>query len=72
VNVSITAAASDNVRVATVIIYVDGAAVCGFYAPPYTCNWTTPKKAGTHTINVNAWDPTGNMGSAAGHTFKVK
>jgi thermitase len=62
----INVAASDNVAVVQVCIYIDGTKVYTGTTAPYTYSWNTKKvKTGAHTITASAWDHAGNMGSAA-------
>jgi thermitase len=65
-NVQITAAATDNVGVSQVSIYIDGVLSCTDTAAPYVCAWNTKKaKPGTHIIKATAWDAAGNFASAS-------
>jgi thermitase len=62
----IAVAASDNVAVSQVSIYIDGALKCTDTAAPYSCSWNTKKVgSGTHTITAKAWDTSGNTSSAS-------
>jgi len=62
---SIKVAASDNVAVSQVCIYVDGVQVYSGTASPFTYAWNTKKlSAGTHVITATAWDKAGNSASA--------
>ena len=65
-NLQIAVSATDvDSPVSQVSIYVDGTLQCTDTVSPYTCGWNTTKVApGTHTITANAWDPSGNKGSA--------
>lgn len=68
-NVSISVAATDNVGVTQVSIYVDNTLKCTDTVAPYTCAWNTKKVAsGSHTITATAWDKAGNAGYAAAVT----
>jgi len=63
--VTIKVAASDNVRVTRVDIYIDGTLKSTLTAAPYSMSWNTRKGSrGQHTITSKAYDPTGNMGLA--------
>jgi subtilisin family serine protease len=63
--VAIAVAATDDVAVAQVSIYVDGVLKCTDTVAPYTCSWNTKKvAAGSHTIAATAWDKAGNKGTA--------
>ncbi len=64
-NLTITAAASDNVKVAQVAIYVDGVLDYSGSVAPYSVSLNTKKMAsGTHTIYARAWDAAGNIGTS--------
>ncbi len=64
--VIISANASDNVAVASVQFFVDGAAIGTDGAPPYTFSWdSTSVSNGTHTITAKATDTSGNAASAS-------
>jgi len=70
-NVTITASASDNVAVAQVSFYIDGALKCTDTGSPYTCGWNIKKaNSGAHTIKVTAWDTAGNSASASESVYK--
>jgi thermitase len=65
-NVSISAAAQDNVGVIQVSIYVDGVQQYSGTSAPYSFNWNTKKaSSGTHTITATAWDAAGNHTSTS-------
>lgn len=60
-NISIQAAASDNVAVTSLSLYVDGAMVATGNAASLLYNWNANKaKAGSHTIQAVAKDAAGN------------
>jgi hypothetical protein len=64
--VSVQAAASDNVGVASVSIAADGATLCTLAVGPYLCSWNTTTVAnGTHTLTATARDASGNSSSAS-------
>jgi thermitase len=64
--VTISVAASDNVAVTQVAIYVDGVQVYTGSAAPFSYSWNTKKAAaGSHVIAATAWDKAGNSASAA-------
>lgn len=68
-NVTISVAATDNVGVTQVSIYVDNTLKCTDTVAPYTCTWNTKKIAsGSHTITATAWDKAGNAGYATAVT----
>jgi hypothetical protein len=70
--VTITAAASDNVGVTKVEIYVDGALRTTDTTSPYTWSWNTTTFANSsHTITAKAYDAAGNIGSAANVSVTV-
>lgn len=61
-NITISAAASDDVGVTRVEIYVGSTLVCTDTASPYTCTWRVPKGAGIgYTLQARAYDARGNM-----------
>ncbi|MEO8028020.1 MAG: S8 family serine peptidase [Bryobacteraceae bacterium] len=69
----IAVAATDNVRVTQVNIYVDSVLIASSTSSSATANWNTKKVAsGNHTITATAVDAAGNVGSAFPVTFKVK
>ncbi|HEX4924468.1 MAG TPA: Ig-like domain-containing protein [Bdellovibrionales bacterium] len=66
----IQASASDNVGVARVEIYVDGALVATDTSAPYEHTLNTRKlSAGTHTVHAVAYDGAGNGGVSAPVNF---
>ena len=65
-SVTIQAAASDNVGVASLGLYVDGALVATGNAASISYNWNANKaKAGTHSIQAVAKDAAGNTKTVA-------
>ena len=70
--VTITAAATDNVGVTKVEIFVDGALRTTDTVSPYTWSWNTTTFANSsHTITAKAYDAAGNMKQAANVTVTV-
>jgi Big-like domain-containing protein len=70
--VTITAAATDNVGVTKVEIYVDGALRTTDTTSPYTWSWNTTTFANSsHTITAKAYDAANNMKQAANVTVTV-
>jgi hypothetical protein len=70
--VTVTAAASDNVGVTKVEIYVDGALRTTDTAAPYTWSWNTTTFANSsHAITAKAYDAAGNIGQAANVSVTV-
>lgn len=64
--VTITATASDNVGVAKVEFYVDGALSSTDTTSPYSASWSSTSVAnGTHTISAKAYDAANNVGSSS-------
>jgi hypothetical protein len=63
-NVGIKGAASDNVSVASLTLYIDGKLVTTASGASLSYNWNTRKAAsGTHTLRLDAKDAAGNVGS---------
>ena len=63
---TISASASDNVRVTKVEFYVDGVFLKTDTSAPYSVSWNARKAAkGAHTIKVVAYDAAGNSSSAS-------
>ncbi|HKO57846.1 MAG TPA: Ig-like domain-containing protein [Thermoanaerobaculia bacterium] len=70
--VTITAAATDNVGVTKVEIFVDGALRTTDTTAPYTWSWNTTTFANSsHTITAKAYDAANNMKQAANVTVTV-
>ena len=64
--VPVTASASDNVAVASVEFWVDGAKEATDTSAPYSYSWdTTQVLGGPHTILVKAFDPSNNSASTS-------
>jgi thermitase len=71
-NVSMSASASDDVRVARVSFYVDGVLYKTDTSAPYTASWQSRKWSnGLHTITARASDAAGNT-SEDTHTVTVQ
>jgi len=65
VTLTVTVAASDNVGVTRVALYVDGALVTTSTAAPFTTKWSCKKAvAGSHTLVCKAYDAAGNCGTS--------
>jgi hypothetical protein len=63
--VQISVAASDNVGVAQVSIYVDGVLRSTSTSAPYSYTWNAKRIAsGAHTISAKAWDAAGNVAAS--------
>ena len=72
-NLKISATASDNVKVVSVLALVDGTQVCSSAAGTLSCSVNIVKKftKGSHTVMVEAADAAGNKGTAnASVTFQ--
>ena len=64
--VTITASASDDVRVTKVDIWIDGALKATDTSAPYTLSWQTKRAArGQHRIEAKAFDGAGHVASAS-------
>jgi thermitase len=64
--VTITVAASDDVGVVSVELWVDGALVQTATVAPFATRWNAKKAAaGTHTLECRAYDAAGNVGTSA-------
>jgi thermitase len=64
--VSLTASASDNIGVASVSFYCDGALLSTTSSSPYSFNWDTVSVIdGAHTISAVATDAAGNSATAS-------
>ncbi|HEV8631346.1 MAG TPA: Ig-like domain-containing protein, partial [Thermoanaerobaculia bacterium] len=63
---TVTAAASDNVGVTKVELYVDGGLLATDTTSPYSWSWNTATAAnGAHALSTKAYDAAGNVGSSA-------
>jgi hypothetical protein len=64
--VTVQASASDDVGVARVELYVDGALAGTDTSAPYAFSWnTTTVSDGSHSLQTRAYDAAGNVGSSA-------
>ena len=62
--VTVTATASDNVGVASIKIFIDGAQAASGTSSPLNYSWnTTALSNGSHTIYSKAYDAAGNIGN---------
>jgi hypothetical protein len=62
-SVTLSATASDNVRVVKVEFYVNGSLQCSNLATPYTCGWRIPAAVNkSYTLQAKAYDAAGNVG----------
>lgn len=71
-NLTLTAAASDNVGVKKVEFYLNGSLTCTDTVAPYSCNWKTPSYAATVNWYSKAYDAANNIGSTQIVTVKVQ
>jgi hypothetical protein len=63
-NVSIQASASDNARITSMKVYIDGQLKTTSSSSSVSYKWNTkPVSSGTHTVRVEATDSVGNVGS---------
>lgn len=70
--VSVTADASDDVGVAKVEFYLDGALQSTDTSSPYAWSWnTTTGVNGTHSLQSKAYDAAGNVGASASISVTV-
>ncbi|MFI5088074.1 MAG: Ig-like domain-containing protein, partial [Terriglobales bacterium] len=70
--VTISASASDNVGVAKVGFYVDGALLTTDVSPPYSAAWNTNTAAlGSHALTARAYDQAGNSTTSAAVSVNV-
>jgi hypothetical protein len=69
-NLTVQVAASDNVRVTQLSLYLDGALYgsCGLAQCSFSLN-TKKIARGSHTLTAKAWDAAGNVGVSAPVTF---
>lgn len=66
---TISAAASDNIAVTRVDLYVNNSKICSDAVSPYSCSYAVPKgNDKTYTIEAKAFDAAGNM---ANHQISV-
>lgn len=70
--ITVTASASDDVGVAKVELYVDGALLGTDTSSPYEFSWNTTTVAdGSHTLQSKAYDAAGNVGSSSSVSVTV-
>jgi hypothetical protein len=70
---TMTATASDNIRVASVGFYVGGSLKCTDTISPYSCAWQVPTSGNrTYQLQAKATDAAGNVGTSALVTVTVK
>jgi beta-lactamase superfamily II metal-dependent hydrolase len=70
--ITVAASASDNVGVARVEFYRDGALAATDTTAPYQWSWNTATATnGSHTLFTRAFDAAGNMGTSASRTVTV-
>jgi fibronectin type 3 domain-containing protein len=71
-NVTIAANASDNVGIAKVEIYIDGALLASDTTNPYTAVWNASAASnGTHVITAKAYDTAGNTANSSSVSVTV-
>ncbi len=72
--ITVEAAATDNVGVTRVELYLDGTTLLGSdTTAPYAITWNTSgTSAGTHTLTARAHDAAGNAGTSAPVTITVR
>jgi hypothetical protein len=73
--VTISASATDNVKVTFMEVYIDGIQKTSSTASSITTTWSTKLKKvtpGLHTITVKAYDASGNIGSSSSSVTVVK
>jgi subtilisin family serine protease len=64
-NLTVKAAAVDNVGVTKVEFYLDGALLGADTSRPYACGWAAKSAAkGPHTLQCKAYDAAGNVGTS--------
>jgi hypothetical protein len=63
-SVTVTVNATDNVGVAKVELWIDGALKQVDTSYPYSFSWNTRKLSGSHTIGARAFDAAGNVTTA--------
>jgi hypothetical protein len=65
-SVTVSADATDNVKVSRVEFYVNGALICTDTSASYTCTFNTGKDKGdVYTITVKAYDPSDNVSTTS-------
>jgi beta-lactamase superfamily II metal-dependent hydrolase len=70
--ISVTASASDNVAVAKVEFYLDGALQATDMTSPYAWSWNTSAVAnGSHSLTSKAYDTAGNIGTSTAVSVTV-
>ena len=69
--VAVAASASDNVGVAKVEFYVNGALKASDTSSPYSFSWNTKGLSGTQTLTARAFDAAGNSATTAGVSVTV-
>ena len=63
---TISATATDNVRVSKVEFYIGTTLACTDTTAPYTCSWDVPAPPNrTYNLQAKAYDATGNTGASA-------
>jgi subtilase family protein/Big-like domain-containing protein/fervidolysin-like protein len=69
--VYLTVAASDDNAVSTAMISVNGAVVCSFASPPFSCFWNTTSfpSGGPYTVEAVVWDAAGNGAVSSVNVF---
>ncbi|HSK03314.1 MAG TPA: Ig-like domain-containing protein [Kofleriaceae bacterium] len=72
--ITIEAAATDNIGVTRVELYLDGTTLLGSdTTPPYAIDWNTSGTTlGTHTLTARAHDAAGNIGTSPAVTITVR
>jgi hypothetical protein len=71
--VTVTASASDDVRVVRVELYVDGQLIATDTSSPFSFSWNTkPLTKTQHTLQVKAYDAAGNVGTSGLITVTVR
>ena len=70
--VSVAASATDDVGVARVELYVDGALIGSDTASPWSWSWDSTSAAnGSHSLTTRAYDAAGNVGTSAAVSVTV-
>lgn len=71
--ITVTAGASDNVKVTKVEFYINGVLKQTKTSSPYTYSWNTKYvKNGSYRLSAKAYDAAGNIGQSTGITVTVK